>query len=113
MAGSHVWVTRFSIVHARLESGYVYQRYPGTGFRCCNPGARYPYTPSAAGRRGIACARVSYARARGARRRAAVRVLLLGAQKDPEVPVQPFLEPHCRENKVFTCTDPLYSKTGK
>jgi hypothetical protein len=44
MAGSHVWVTRFSIVHAQPESGYVYQRYPSTGFRCCNPGARYPYT---------------------------------------------------------------------
>ena len=48
MAGSHVWVTRFSIVHAHPESGYVYQRYPSTGFRCCNPGARYPYTPSPA-----------------------------------------------------------------
>ena len=50
MAGSHVRVTRFSIVRARPESGYVYmyQRYPGTGFRCCNPGARYPYTPSRA-----------------------------------------------------------------
>jgi hypothetical protein len=53
MAGSHVWVTkfstRFSIVHAHTESGYVYQRYPGTGFRCGNPGARYSYTPSGAG----------------------------------------------------------------
>ena len=48
MAGSHVRVIRFSTVHAHPESGYVYQRYPGTGFRCCNPGARYPYTPSAA-----------------------------------------------------------------
>ena len=37
MAGSHVWVARFSIVHAHPESGYVYQRYPSTGFRCCNP----------------------------------------------------------------------------
>jgi hypothetical protein len=46
MAGSHVWVTHFSIVRAHPESGYVYQRYPGTGFRFCNPGARYPYTPS-------------------------------------------------------------------
>ena len=42
-----------------------------------------------------------------------LRVLLLGAQKYPEVPVQPFLEPHCMENKVFTCTDALHSKTGK
>jgi hypothetical protein len=44
---------------------------------------------------------------------ARLRVLLLGAQKYPEVPVQLFLEPHCRENKVFTCTDPLHPKTGK
>ena len=49
MAGSHVRVIRFSTVHAHPESGYVYQRYPGTGFRCCNPGARYPYTPSGGG----------------------------------------------------------------
>jgi hypothetical protein len=48
MSSSHVWVTRFSIVRAHLESGYAYQRYPITGFRCCNPGARHPYTPSAA-----------------------------------------------------------------
>jgi hypothetical protein len=52
MAGSHVRVTRFSSVHAHSESGYVYQSYSGTGFRCCNPGARYPYTPSAGGPRG-------------------------------------------------------------
>jgi hypothetical protein len=49
MAGSHVWVTRFFIVHAQPESRYVYQRYPSTGFRCFNPGARYPYTPSRGG----------------------------------------------------------------
>ena len=42
-------VTRFTIVHAHPESGYAYQTYPGTGFSCCNPGARYPYTPSTAG----------------------------------------------------------------
>ena len=53
MAGSHVWVTRFSIVRSHPESGYVYQRYTSTGFRCCNPEARYPYTPSAAATRGI------------------------------------------------------------
>ena len=49
MASIHVRITRFSIVHAHPGSGYVYQRNAGTGFRCCNPGARYPYTPSAGG----------------------------------------------------------------
>ena len=62
MAGSHVRVIRFSTVHAHPESGYVYQRYPGTGFRCCNPGARYPYTPSGGA---AACGSLTNPRIRG------------------------------------------------
>jgi hypothetical protein len=41
MAGSHVWVTRFSIVHAHTESGYMYQRYsstPAPGLGAATPG---------------------------------------------------------------------------
>jgi hypothetical protein len=49
LTGSHVRVTSFSTVHAYPEFGYVRDSYSGTEFRRCNPGARYPYTPSAAG----------------------------------------------------------------
>jgi hypothetical protein len=47
MAGSHVWATRNLLYTHTQNPGTCIRGTPAPGLgACCNPGARYPYTPS-------------------------------------------------------------------